>query len=135
MLPSTSTEEREEEPENMLPDLPESELFHIHFIAHSHDDVGWLKSPKDYFDTQVRFILTGVVDELGKKEHRKFSWTEIYYFERWWNMQNESTREDVRVLVKKGQLEFVNGGWASSDEACPTYEELIVNIMTGHAFL
>jgi len=119
----------------MLPELPDSELFHIHFIAHSHDDVGWLKTPKDYYDTQVRFILTGIVDELGKRDRRKFSWTEIYYFERWWNMQNESTREDVRVLVKKGQLEFVNGGWAASDEACPTYEELIVNIMTGHAFL
>ena len=32
-------------------------------------------------------------------------------------------------------MEFVNGGWASSDEACPTYEELMTNIMAGHAFL
>ena len=29
----------------------------------------------------------------------------------------------------------MNGGWAASDEACPTYEELIQNIMAGHAFL
>jgi hypothetical protein len=51
MVPKSSTEKEGEEAEYMLPDLPESELFHIHFIAHSHDDVGWLKSPKDYFDT------------------------------------------------------------------------------------
>jgi hypothetical protein len=66
---------------------------------------------------------------------RKFSQTEIYYFERWWSEQNATTRENVQQLVKDGQLEFVNGGWASSDEACPTYEELIENIMVGHAFI
>lgn len=37
--------------------------------------------------------------------------------------------------MRDGQFEFVNGGWAASDEACPTYEELIENIMAGHAFL
>ena len=44
-------------------------------------------------------------------------------------------RKDVKELVRKGQFEFVNGGWASSDEACPTYEEIIDNILAGHAFL
>jgi alpha-mannosidase len=41
----------------------------------------------------------------------------------------------VRRLVKDGQLEFINGGWTSNDEACPTYEEIIMNMFTGHAFL
>jgi hypothetical protein len=41
----------------------------------------------------------------------------------------------VKSLVAGGQLEFINGGWVSSDEACPSYEELIDNILAGHAFL
>ena len=83
----------------------------------------------------MRGILNTVIAELSLKEHRRFSQTEIYYFERWWNLQNETVKEEVKRLVKNGQLEFINGGWASSDEACPSYEELIANIMAGHAFL
>lgn len=41
----------------------------------------------------------------------------------------------MRSLVASGQLEFVNGGWTSNDEACTTYEESISNVMVGHAFL
>ncbi len=37
--------------------------------------------------------------------------------------------------MKEGRLEFINGGIVSSDEACPTYEDLIANVMAGHAFL
>lgn len=37
--------------------------------------------------------------------------------------------------MKEGRFEFINGGWVSADEACPTYEEQIMNMMTGHAFL
>jgi Glycosyl hydrolases family 38 N-terminal domain len=59
----------------------------------------------------------------------------MYYFSKWWNEQSATVKEQVRKLVDQGQLEFVDGGWASSDEACPTYEEIITNIQTGHAFL
>jgi hypothetical protein len=36
------------------------------------------------------------------------------------------------MLVREGRLEFINGGWVSVDEACPTYEEIILNMFTGH---
>ena len=39
------------------------------------------------------------------------------------------------MLVKEGRFEFLNGGWSSNDEACPTFEDIIDNIMIGHAFL
>ena len=41
----------------------------------------------------------------------------------------------MKKLVKNGQLEFINGGWVSNDEACPSFEEVIMNMMTGHEFL
>jgi hypothetical protein len=32
------------------------------------------------------------------------------FFSRWWNDQTDSKKTQVRELVKRGQLEFVNGG-------------------------
>jgi len=37
--------------------------------------------------------------------------------------------------VKEGRLEFANGGWSASDEACPNYEDMINNMLIGHNFL
>ena len=69
---------------------------------------------------------------LKKDKSRRFSQTEMYFFERWWRMQKDSVKEEVKELVRGGQLEFINGGWTANDEACPTYEEIIMNIMVGH---
>lgn len=44
-------------------------------------------------------------------------------------------QEDVKMLIKEGRLEIANGGWVSSDEACPNYEDMINNMVMGHAFL
>jgi len=32
-------------------------------------------------------------------------------------------------------LEFANGGWSATDEACPSYEDMINNMVIGHQFL
>lgn len=37
--------------------------------------------------------------------------------------------------MKTGQLEFVNGGWSSHDEACPSYDMMLINLMAGNKFL
>lgn len=44
-------------------------------------------------------------------------------------------QETVRGLVKNGQLELINGGWSLHDEACPTYDDMIDNMMLGHKFI
>lgn len=44
-------------------------------------------------------------------------------------------QETVRGLVKNGQLELINGGWSMHDEACPTYDDMIDNMMLGHKFI
>ena len=50
-------------------------------------------------------------------------------------MQNDTTKEEVRKLVKEGRWEFVNGGWVATDEANPLYSDIIENIKVGHDFL
>lgn len=37
--------------------------------------------------------------------------------------------------MKNGQLEIAQGGWVSTDEACPNYEDMILNMQMGHSFL
>ncbi len=53
----------------------------------------------------------------------------------WWYQQTDSVKAQFRQLVKEGRWEFVNGGMVASDEACPTFQDWLENIVSGHAFL
>lgn len=57
------------------------------------------------------------------------------FFSKWWYQQSQETKEQFRGLVKQGRWEFVNGGWVASDEACPSFQDFIQNILVGHDFL
>ena len=53
----------------------------------------------------------------------------------WWDLQTEEKQNQVRELVKNGQLEIVNAGWSMHDEACPTYTDMINNMMRGQQWV
>jgi len=55
-------------------------------VCHSHDDVGWQLPPELYFSQRVEQIISSVVRALLKDPKRRFSQTEMYFFERWWNL-------------------------------------------------
>ena len=57
------------------------------------------------------------------------------FFSMWYNRQTYKDKEDIKKLVRTGQLEFANGGWVAADEACPSYDALINNMALGHKFL
>ena len=38
-------------------------------------------------------------------------------------------------MVKKGQIEFVNGGVSTNDEGCVYYEDFIDNMTWGHQWI
>lgn len=112
-------------------------------IPHSHDDVGWLKTVNQYFDgshrdiqfTNVGVELSAIMEALKSNPERTFSEVEMKFFTMWWDKQSETTKQSVRDLVKSGQLEIINAGWSMHDEACPTYEDMINNMMIGHDFI
>ena len=58
--------------------------------------MGWWFPPEDYYEINVREILTNTVIALMKDKNRKFNQAEIYYFERWWKEQTEEVKQDVR---------------------------------------
>jgi alpha-mannosidase len=115
----------------------------VHVAPHSHDDVGWLKTVDEYFDgsrrdiqfTNVEVELTAVMHALLENPARTFSEVEMKFFSMWWEKQTADMKEKVRGLVQNGQLELINGGWSMHDEACPTYEDMIDNMMIGHNFI
>ncbi|CAN8264032.1 unnamed protein product [Cochlearia groenlandica] len=115
----------------------------VHLVPHSHDDVGWLKTVDQYYvgsnniiqNACVRNVLDSVVDSLRRDPNRKFVWSEMAFFTRWWEEQSHETREQVRRLVRTGQLEFVNGGWSMNDEATCHYIDMIDQTTMGHVFI
>jgi hypothetical protein len=83
----------------------------------------------------VNGILTNVTEHLWENPEARFTHAEIWFFQEWYNMQTQTTRDRFAQLVKENRFEFVNGGWVASDEACPTYEDLIENMVVGHEWL
>ncbi|KAI7736477.1 hypothetical protein M8C21_012082, partial [Ambrosia artemisiifolia] len=86
----------------------------VHLVAHTHDDVGWLKTVDQYYvgsnnsiqGACVRNVLDSVVQALLKDKNRKFIYVEQAFFQRWWRDQSEETQDIVKRLVSSGQLEM-----------------------------
>jgi len=129
-------------------------VVNVHLICHSHDDVGWLKAPHEYFQGShvlgidaggsglsvyyangaVQFILTSVVDALSANPDRRFVVVEQWFFQRWWGQQDGSVQERVRALVASKQLVFANGALVMHDEAGPTFQDMLDNTAAGSCF-
>ncbi|KAK9948409.1 hypothetical protein M0R45_003985 [Rubus argutus] len=112
----------------------------VHLVAHSHDDVGWLKTIDQYYvgsnnsiqGACIENTLDSVVASLVRDPNRKFVFAEMAFFQRWWLTQSMEVQERVRKLVDAGQLEFVNGGWCMHDEAVAHYIDMIDQTTLGH---
>ncbi|XP_021816006.1 alpha-mannosidase [Prunus avium] len=112
----------------------------VHLVAHSHDDVGWLKTVDQYYvgsnnsiqGACVENTLDSVIESLVRDPNRKFVFAEMAFFQRWWSTQSAGIQEIVRKLVDDGQLEFVNGGWCMHDEATVHYIDMIDQTTLGH---
>lgn len=76
-------------------------------------------------------IISAHVLALLEDPNRKFSYCEQAFFSRWWEEQDAAKQADVRSLIDRGQLEFINGGWSMHDEACPTFVDMIDNTHLG----
>ncbi|KAF7635204.1 Alpha-mannosidase [Meloidogyne graminicola] len=99
-----------------------STVINVHLICHSHDD---LANPQ-IFNVGVQYILSSVVTALNKNPFRRFSYAETGFLTMWLEDKNDKEIEDLnKLIVEKGQLELIGGGWTQPDEACTHYYELI----------
>mmetsp|Transcript_3417 Transcript_3417/g.9779 ORF Transcript_3417/g.9779 Transcript_3417/m.9779 type:complete len:702 (-) Transcript_3417:135-2240(-) len=115
----------------------------VHIVAHSHDDVGWLKTVDQYYygannsiqHAGVQYIFDTVIEQCSMNPDRKFTIVEQAFFQRWWNEQSAHVKALTHKLVANGQIVFINGGWSMHDEACTHYISMIENTALGHRFI
>lgn len=50
------------------------------------------------------------------------------FFNMWYTRLNNDKKKQVKNQIQNGQLEITQGGWVSTDEACPNYEDMILNM-------
>ena len=118
-------------------------VLNIHVVPHTHDDVGWLKTVDQYYygtnntiqHANVNSIISSVVRALQEDPRRRFTYVEMAFFSMWYNDQPSIKQEQVKDLVKRGQLNFANGGWCMHDEATTHYMGMIDQTTLGHDFL
>lgn len=105
----------------------------VHIVAHTHDDVGWLKTVDQYYygsntRTQhagVQYILDSVLAALKHDPKRRFIYVETAFLWKWWKQQHDTVKHQFRKLVQNGQLEIIGGAWSMNDEATTHYHSII----------
>ncbi|XP_077318426.1 alpha-mannosidase 2 [Lithobates pipiens] len=113
----------------------DNEILQVFLVPHSHNDPGWLKTFDDYFRDQTMHILNNMLLKLQEDKGKKFIWSEISYFAKWWDGIDNQKREAVKKLIEQKQFEIVTGGWVMADEASSHYFSLIDQLIEGHQWL
>ena len=122
-----------------LTSLNPSEIYEVHLVPHTHNDVGWVKPSWEYYNSSaelsVKAILISVIDALQKNTSRRFSYVEQFYFSAYWNEQPQEKKQIIKKLIENGQLELLHGGYVMNDEACTYYDDIIEQMTLGHRFI
>ncbi|XP_041364636.1 lysosomal alpha-mannosidase-like [Gigantopelta aegis] len=127
-----------------------ADMLNVHLIAHSHDDVGWLKTVEEYYTGRhtipysksfvygkecIACILKSVIPQLLANPERRFIFIEMAFFSRFWNESDTKTRANIVKLIRERRLEFATGGWCMSDAATTYYNDIIDQHTLGFNFI
>ena len=83
----------------------------------------------------VQYIIDSVVQALLQDPEKRFIYVESAFFSKWWREQDDKLKEQVKMLVNEGRLEFIGGAWSMNDEATTHYQSIIDQFTWGLRFL
>ena len=63
--------------------VPDKDKLNVHFVAHTHDDAGWLETVDSYYNSKVHYIMNTVIQSLEFNPERKFIFVEMTFLERY----------------------------------------------------
>ena len=107
----------------------------IFIIPHTHLDASWLLTFEEYKNNYSNKIHSTIVHQLKRNENSTFAICEIGFFKYYYDTLDQNSKNDIKRLVTKGQIEFVNGGWVSNDEAVTYYSDIILQMKRGNEFI
>lgn len=105
----------------------------VHFVPHSHNDPGWLKTYWELLmvahpginDFAVLDIYSAVVAALAESPTRTFATEITVFWSDWWAQANGTMRAAAAAAVATGALEFTGSGWTQNDEAITRFEDSV----------
>ena len=99
-----------------LSEMLGNETLNLFLLPHSHLDPGWIMTFEEYYTQKVRKILENVITDLWEDKFnisKKFTWCETSFLQRFWTDPKVASifKSHLEVLLRKGTLEIVGGGW------------------------
>lgn len=87
----------------------------IFVIPHSFNDPGWINtSDENYVKVfilnivyqNIKYVLKSIIYSLEENENRRFTFSGISFFYKWWYEQNDNIKERVKKLLLNEQVFF-----------------------------
>ena len=107
----------------------------VHFIPYWHQNLNGTFLGSDYYHSNHHkfsssekpcefCIFDFLIHGLHSNWTRKFTIPEIGVFKTWWD-HNPEDRPAYKILFRRNQIEFVNGGRTIIDESTTTFDQIV----------
>lgn len=107
----------------------------LHFVPHSHIDPMWYTEFRISMNHYAYPIYKSMSQALTDCERYKFTLIESCFTRGYLDLADAEFKEMFMRLVKSGRVDFQGGGYVMHDEACPYFDEMIMNLSYGRLYL
>jgi hypothetical protein len=114
---------------------PAQGMRELHFIPHTHMDPMWMTPLDVVVGRYVHPVYNSITDELHSNERHRFMLAETCFIKEYLNGSSEEYKTKFLALLRNGRMGVQGGGIVMHDEACPYFDEMIMNLSYGRLYL